>query len=259
MQHLLQRTGLPRMARRRPCLWADENGDVYDREEGGEPLPAYTARKACGRKQPRLMVGPFSVGVLLCTAFHGPRPSPKHQALHYDDVNTNNTPENLRWGTCHQNAQDRVRNGRQAKGEDFSSSKLTEKQVLAIRNDGRMLGVIAEAYGVTRTNISMIKSGRLWKHVGGPVDRRGRKDQHRHLRKGNTTGYKGVYKKGDKWVAAIFLDGKSVHLGMHATAEEAARAYDRAASAKLGKTAWTNERMGLLPPRDEAPVLKLAA
>lgn len=47
---------------------------------------------------------------LVCEAFHGPRP-PGYQTRHLDDDKSNNTPENLRWGTAKENRADRIRNG----------------------------------------------------------------------------------------------------------------------------------------------------
>lgn len=50
------------------------------------------------------------VHVLVCEAFHGPKPHKDALALHWDDVKTNNIPSNLRWGTYSDNMVDRMRN-----------------------------------------------------------------------------------------------------------------------------------------------------
>lgn len=50
------------------------------------------------------------VHVMVCEAFHGP-PPPGAWALHRDDDHSNNTPENLYWGTPSENEYDKVRNG----------------------------------------------------------------------------------------------------------------------------------------------------
>jgi len=46
----------------------------------------------------------------VCIAFHGD-PQPGQEVRHLDDVKTNNTPDNLAWGTRSENTFDKVRNG----------------------------------------------------------------------------------------------------------------------------------------------------
>lgn len=53
----------------------------------------------------------FSVHTLVCAAFNGPRPSPKHEVCHLNGVKDDNRPENLRWGTKSENQLDSVRQG----------------------------------------------------------------------------------------------------------------------------------------------------
>jgi hypothetical protein len=48
---------------------------------------------------------------LVCEAFHGPKPSPKHEVRHLDGDPLNNTASNLRWGTASENRHDSVRHG----------------------------------------------------------------------------------------------------------------------------------------------------
>ncbi len=58
----------------------------------------------------------------------------------------------------------------------------------------------------------------------------------------NTSGYKGVHRvgQGGRWAAAIRYEGGTFHLGVCATAEEAAVTYDLAAMALHGEFAATN-------------------
>lgn len=60
----------------------------------------------------------------------------------------------------------------------------------------------------------------------------------------NRSGFKGVsfYPKNQNWRAAIHRDGKQVHLGYFPTAEDAARAYDKAALVLHGAFAFFNFR-----------------
>jgi hypothetical protein len=66
-------------------------------------------------------------------------------------------------------------------------------------------------------------------------------------------GYRGVQKSGKtKWRALLRHKGIYQHLGTYTTAEEAARAYDKAAIALFGETALLNfpgeHKPGRLPP-----------
>jgi len=60
---------------------------------------------------------------------------------------------------------DRDAKGRQAKGEGHGNAKLTTEQVVAIRADGRVHSVIAGDYGVSRSNVSLIKRGQAWREA----------------------------------------------------------------------------------------------
>src|SRR5690348_15132724 len=44
---------------------------------------------------------------LVCEAWHGPPPTPKHEAAHWNGVRTDNRPSNLRWATGAENAADK--------------------------------------------------------------------------------------------------------------------------------------------------------
>jgi hypothetical protein len=45
----------------------------------------------------------YRVSVLVCEAFHGPKPFPSAVAMHLDEDATNNRADNLRWGTQKEN------------------------------------------------------------------------------------------------------------------------------------------------------------
>ena len=64
------------------------------------------------------------------------------------------------------------------------------------------------------------------------------------LRRNNTTGYKGVSKRGSRYRAYVVVDGTQQHLGTFTTAEEAALAYNKAAAALFGVYARLNELGG---------------
>lgn len=108
-----------------------------------------------------------SVHVLVCRAFHGPKPTPKRQAAHWDGNKTHNREDNLRWATPQENAADTVRLG-ECRGERNGRSKLIEEDVREIR---RLLGLgksqqsIADRFGVSQVTISEIALGQKWSHV----------------------------------------------------------------------------------------------
>jgi len=66
--------------------------------------------------------------------------------------------------------------------------------------------------------------------------------RNQRLRRNSTSGFKGVrwHQTARKWHARIKVDEARQHLGLFATAEEAARAYDAAARAGFGEFAALN-------------------
>jgi hypothetical protein len=78
-------------------------------------------------------------------------------------------PSHLLAGTQQDNMDDMVRRGRATKSRGISigskngKAKLTEEQVLIIRQDQRILRLIAADYGVHLSTIAYVKNGRNWK------------------------------------------------------------------------------------------------
>ena len=58
----------------------------------------------------------------------------------------------------------------------------------------------------------------------------------------NKTGYYGVSQIGEKFSANLICEGTTYYLGLHKTAEEAARAYDKKKLELFGEYAWTNKK-----------------
>lgn len=118
---------------------------------------------------------------LVCLAFHGPRP-PRHEVSHLDGNRANNAADNLRWSTHAENERMKwlhgslplgKKNGRHTKpwaypvGESHPQSKLTERQVVAIRKAHANRGIgahqLAQIVGVSKTAIRQILSDRTWR------------------------------------------------------------------------------------------------
>lgn len=59
------------------------------------------------------------------------------------------------------------------------------------------------------------------------VEWRSRSTASRKRKSSSQAGYSGVYKENHRYRAVISYDRKSIHLGMYATAEEAAMAYNK--------------------------------
>jgi hypothetical protein len=79
-----------------------------------------------------------------------------------------------------------VAKNRQAIGESNGFSKITEKDVLEIRemaDNGMDYGDIAPLFGVTLQNISQISRGISWKRVGGNIQ--GPRNWSQRLRRAN--------------------------------------------------------------------------
>lgn len=73
-------------------------------------------------------------------------------------------PEHLREGTHQENMDDKLRAGRQPRGETNGKAKLTAQQVEEIRaNPNRLTQYeLADLYGVKRPCIAKIQRGRNW-------------------------------------------------------------------------------------------------
>lgn len=104
----------------------------------------------------------MAVNVLVCLAFHGPRPE-GHDAAHWDGDRLNNKPRNLRWATRSDNLADRERHGTVNRGERNGQAKLTDAQMEEIRRRraaGEMVKDLAREFGVGNTHLSSRLTGR---------------------------------------------------------------------------------------------------
>ena len=105
---------------------------------------------------------------LVALAFLPPAKEGQDRVLHADDDPSNNRPSNLRWGTAADNSADMVKRGRQARGVRVPSAKIDPDLVRQIRRAsaaGQRQRDIAKSFGVAQSNVSLICSGRTWRHV----------------------------------------------------------------------------------------------
>jgi hypothetical protein len=111
---------------------------------------------------------PAYVHSLICEAFHGPRPAGM-QVRHFPDRNrSNNAADNLRWGTCKQNCEDREAHGMTRRGQGLKAKLTAEAvvEIIAAYKSGQVTqGALARMYGVSQSVISRILSGKKWAHV----------------------------------------------------------------------------------------------
>jgi hypothetical protein len=113
---------------------------------------------------------PRGVNRLVCRAFHGEPPSPKHEAAHNDGNPSNNRRENLRWATHTENCADKKIHGTEnpPRGEKQGRSKLSSEDVKTIRQrlaNGEGVASISRDFAVWHGTIGAIKAGRNWAHV----------------------------------------------------------------------------------------------
>ena len=158
-----------------PGYWAGSDGNVYStrrRWKTGQPRQLVSELDddsysflsfRVGGKRKRV-----KVHALIALAFHGPRPSLLHETRHLDGSRNNNNPDNLMWGMRKQNADDRERHGRTAKGPSIARARFTAEQVRAIRRRillGERITDIAKDLNVYRQYISNLHNRRTYNSV----------------------------------------------------------------------------------------------
>lgn len=120
-------------------------------------------------------IGSASLHALVCEAFHGPKPTSKHEVAHNDGNKLNNGADNLRWATSKENSGDMRRHGTIQKGETHHRAILSAIQVSGIRRRHKEARIgrgrvpnnfnkgLAAEHGVTIGCIKSIIAGDNWK------------------------------------------------------------------------------------------------
>ena len=104
-------------------------------------------------------------------SFLGSAPTQEHEIAHADGSRTNNAAQNLRWVTSLENAADRNQHGRTARGEGNGAAKLNENIVRRILRSRLGCITAARLFGVSKSTIKRIRSGKQWAHVSSPSGR----------------------------------------------------------------------------------------
>jgi len=77
-------------------------------------------------------------------------------------------PQHVKWSTHSENCKRRTEHGTQTIGERHGMAKLTKDDVEEIRNTPFLYGSgvkLARKYGVSPGAISLIRTGKNWKHL----------------------------------------------------------------------------------------------
>lgn len=105
-----------------------------------------------------------SVHSLLLETYEGYAPTKHHQASHKNGIRTDNRIENLRWLTVSENHNDKKNHGTFQCGTKHGNSKLTESQVIELRNSKESHAYWARKLGLSEYAIAYAR--RIgWKHV----------------------------------------------------------------------------------------------
>lgn len=112
--------------------------------------------------KPGLHKKKYTIHQLVMLTFVGPRPEGM-DIRHLNGDTSDSRLENLAYGTASENSIDMVYH------QTNPTQKLTPQQALDIFNDSRSNVEIGFEYGITRTQVHYIKSGKQWSHLTGKV------------------------------------------------------------------------------------------
>lgn len=143
-----------------PLRWIHDHADF----SGDTCLTWPFARTSTG--YPVISIGRLQTTAhrLMCELTSGEAPTDRHEVAHScgnGHLGCMN-PKHLRWATHVENCDDRRRHGRMKIGELAPNAKLTNADVMAIRNTGAKspLRVLAEQFGVSPSHICSVLNGR---------------------------------------------------------------------------------------------------
>lgn len=126
------------------------------------PYPVYSLIGPDGKRRM------YPAHRLVALAFIGPNSLGK-QVCHKDGNPENNKYTNLYYGTPLENQADRVMHGTHSRGTQHSQAILSNEDVITIRDRlkrGEKQKDVGKDYGISQSHVSLIKSGKLWGHIG---------------------------------------------------------------------------------------------
>jgi hypothetical protein len=144
--------------------------DSKTRKAGSRPRPTISTNSLTGYYRYKLIndIGDkINIGghILVALAFHGPKPSSKHYATHWDDDGLNNYYKNIKWDTHRGNSNDVKRNG-QLKGSKNPKAKLTNELVIHYRKryikGGISITALAKEIGLAISTTRDMLNGTHW-------------------------------------------------------------------------------------------------
>lgn len=108
----------------------------------------------------------IDIHVLVAEAFHGERPVCL-EACHKNGDKSDNSAANIYWGSPVQNASDKKKHGTHIQGCDQWFAKLSDNDVLTIRNlvKHTSQSKLANLYNVSQSHIHRIVNRKSWKHL----------------------------------------------------------------------------------------------
>lgn len=147
-------------------LFVSNLGRVYNSKKKKWLSQSFSGRYC--RVHPRLRNSHNHAVHRLVAEFFVPNPDNKPFVLHLDNNTKNNRWDNLKWGTQSENVQQAYAQNRiSAKGEKNGKSKLTEVDVMIIREArkaGFIVREIADYFKMNRSYMNGICSSRCWSH-----------------------------------------------------------------------------------------------
>jgi len=113
------------------------------------------------------------VARIVCKIENGPSPDPRMDAAHSCGNGHLGcvSRSHLRWATRKENVQDARDHGTISAGERNGHAKLTEADVIYVRNmrGKKKVTDLANEFGVCTTTISQMQFGSTWANTGGPI------------------------------------------------------------------------------------------